>query len=81
VKVRGYRVEPGEVEAALRRHAGVREAAVVARQEAAGDRRLVAYVVAETGRAVDVEELRRDLARSLPEYMVPSAIVRWRRCR
>ena len=75
VKVRGYRVELGEVEAAVARHPGVREAAVVAREDSPGDRRLIAYVVSETGGAVDVDELRRDLARSLPEYMVPAAIV------
>ncbi|MFL5538126.1 MAG: non-ribosomal peptide synthetase, partial [Longimicrobiaceae bacterium] len=71
VKVRGYRVEPGEVEAALRRHPGVRDCAVVARDDAGGGRRLVAYVV---GRA-DAGELRAHLAQGLPEHMVPSAFV------
>jgi amino acid adenylation domain-containing protein len=71
VKVRGYRVEPGEVEAALRRQAGVRECLVVVREEAPGDRRLVAYVVGEAETAA----LREALLRSLPEYMVPAAFV------
>ncbi|HWS56473.1 MAG TPA: amino acid adenylation domain-containing protein, partial [Pyrinomonadaceae bacterium] len=76
VKVRGYRVEPGEVEAALRRHAGVREAVVVARPDAQGQRRLVAYVVAREGAgAVAASELRAHLAERLPDYMVPSAFV------
>ena len=72
VKVRGYRVEPGEVEAALATHAGVREAAVVAREDVAGDRRLVAYAVVEDG--VDGEALRSWLRGRLPEFMVPSRV-------
>ncbi len=71
VKVRGFRIEPGEVEAALREHGGVREAAVVAREDASGERRLVAYVVGEASAA----ELRAHLKGRLPEHMVPSAFV------
>jgi len=71
VKVRGFRVEPGEVEAALRRAAGVRECVVVAREDTPGDRRLAAYVVGE----VNADELRAHLKRSLPEWMVPGAFV------
>jgi amino acid adenylation domain-containing protein/non-ribosomal peptide synthase protein (TIGR01720 family) len=70
VKLRGLRIEPGEIEAALRAHAGVRAAAVVVR-----DQRLVAYCVAENGAAVEAGELREALRRKLPEYMTPSAIV------
>jgi amino acid adenylation domain-containing protein len=72
-KVRGYRVEPGEVEAVLREHEGVRAAAVVVREDARGDAGLVAYVV--PAHAVEIEELRAHLRRRVPEYMVPGAIV------
>ena len=75
VKVRGYRVELGEVEAALARHPAVREAAVVAREDAAGDRRLVAYVVTDPARPVPSTDLRRFLQGELPRPMIPSAIV------
>jgi amino acid adenylation domain-containing protein len=73
IKVRGFRIEPGEVEAALRAHPAVRECVVTVRQEGAGDRRLVAYLVARDGAAPDAAELRAFLKQRLPEYMVPSA--------
>ncbi len=69
VKVRGFRVEPGEVEAALLAHPGVREAVVVAREE-----RLVGYVVPREGEAPP-SELRAHLRARLPEHMVPAAVV------
>jgi amino acid adenylation domain-containing protein len=72
VKVRGFRVEPGEIEAALRAHPAVAEAAVVAREEAPGDRVLAAYVAAAPGRALSAAELREHLAARLPGWMVPS---------
>ncbi len=73
VKVRGFRIEPGEVEGALLRHPLVREAVVVVR-ESQGDRRLVAYLVPREESATAVD-WRGFLAKSLPEYMVPSAFV------
>nr|AYM54404.1 nonribosomal peptide synthetase [Phaselicystis flava] len=74
IKLRGFRVELGEVEAALRSLPQVREAAAVVHEAAPGDRRLVAYATLREGRAT-VKELRDALAVTLPGYMVPSAIV------
>ncbi|HTQ81481.1 MAG TPA: amino acid adenylation domain-containing protein, partial [Thermoanaerobaculia bacterium] len=77
VKLRGFRVELGEVEAALAGCLGVLAAAVTVREDANGGRVLVAHVVvhvqAESGAEPDAERLRRELALTLPAYMVPSA--------
>ena len=75
VKVRGFRVELGEVEAALGRQAGVSECVVVASEEESGDRRLVAYLTCEEGETLVIADVRRGLKALLPEYMVPSAFV------
>jgi amino acid adenylation domain-containing protein len=74
VKVRGFRIEPGEVEAALARHPAVAESVVVARRDEASDLRLVAYV-APRGEAPEWAELRAFLRRSLPEFALPSDAV------
>jgi amino acid adenylation domain-containing protein len=74
VKVRGFRIEPGEIEAALAAHAAVAQAAVVVVGEE--ERRLVAFLVAKEGEAVPGStELRVWLARTLPDYMIPSVFV------
>jgi natural product biosynthesis luciferase-like monooxygenase protein len=75
VKVRGYRIELGEIEAHVAQDGAVREVVVVAREDVAGDKRLVAYMVAHTGKTVDIEALRTRLRDQLPDYMVPSAFV------
>lgn len=86
VKVRGVRIELGEIEAVLREQPGVRDAAVVVREDRPGDQRLTGYVVgsdgADIGRdakaggaAVDTERLRTALKAALPDYLVPSAYV------
>jgi len=72
--VRGHRIEPGEIEARLAEHPEVREAVVLAREDAPGEKRLVAYLVG--GEAASAEALRAHLGAALPAYMVPSAFVR-----
>uniref|UniRef100_UPI001CCA031F non-ribosomal peptide synthetase n=1 Tax=Streptomyces sp. LS1784 TaxID=2851533 RepID=UPI001CCA031F len=73
IKVRGFRVEPGEIEDALTRHPAVREAAVAVHEPAPGDRRLAAYVTVGTG-APDPDALLDHLAALLPEHLVPATL-------
>ncbi|MBB1257766.1 amino acid adenylation domain-containing protein [Streptomyces alkaliterrae] len=76
VKIRGHRIEPGEIENALTRHPDVRDAVVVTDRDAAGEPRLVAYWVAAPGGAPPgPTELRDHLGRGLPQYMVPAVFV------
>ena len=75
VQIRGFRVEPAEIEALLGRHHAVRESAVIAREDVPGDRRLVAYVVPADGDAPSMIELRVYLKNELPDYMMPAAFV------
>ena len=74
VKVRGYRIEPGEIENALAEHPAVAQATVLARSDE-GEARLVGYVVARDGASVLEHELRSWLARRLPAHLVPAAFV------
>jgi amino acid adenylation domain-containing protein len=76
VKIRGFRIELGEIEARLRELPGVREVAVLAREDVPGERRLVAYYVARDDCAFSVTSLIEVLTTQLPEYMVPAAYMR-----
>ena len=75
VKLRGFRIELGEIEAGIARHPAIRESAVVAREDAPGDKRLVAYLVTEEPRDDLGHEVRALLRTVLPEYMVPAHFV------
>ncbi|NUT52609.1 MAG: amino acid adenylation domain-containing protein, partial [Saccharothrix sp.] len=75
VKLRGFRIEPGEVEAALTRHVDVDRAAVVVREDRPGDKRLVGYVVPAANRSVDPAAVLDAARAALPAYMVPAALV------
>jgi hypothetical protein len=74
VKIRGYRIELGEIQARLSEVPGIQEAVVLAREDNAGDKRLLAYYTAAAD--IEVQQLRAHLAAVLPEYMVPAAYVR-----
>ena len=75
VKVRGFRVELGEIEVAMKALSGVRDAIAVMQEAGGSEKRVVGYVVADGGSSLDGQVLRRQLARTLPDYMVPSVIL------
>src|SRR6185369_16646160 len=72
VKIRGFRIELGEVEAALRQQERVREAVVISSAAAAGQNRLIAYVLTEPETTLTTSGLRAGLKALLPEYMIPA---------
>jgi acyl-CoA synthetase (AMP-forming)/AMP-acid ligase II/acyl carrier protein len=74
VKLRGFRIEPGEIEAALRCHPSVSDALVTIRNSSCGDKRLVAYVVTSLAGSQATAELRDFLRTKLPDFMIPSSI-------
>ena len=75
VKIRGFRIDVAEIEVALRAIEGIESAVVVGRQDGAPQQRLVAYFVPTTNPPITVTTLRQNLARVLPDYMIPSAFV------
>ncbi|HKQ08245.1 MAG TPA: amino acid adenylation domain-containing protein [Blastocatellia bacterium] len=75
VKIRGHRIEPGEIEGVLGQSPAVKESVVIARRSPNGDERLIAYVVPAEGAEVSVSDLRDHLKERLPEYMVPAFFV------
>ncbi len=75
VKVRGFRIELGEIEAVIGESAQVHMAAAVVREDQPGDKRIVAYYAAKLGASIDASELKEELSRRLPSYMVPSHLV------
>lgn len=75
IKIRGFRVEPGEIESVLSRHSFVREAVVVAPDEGQSAKRLVAYLVPVAGQMPSAGDMRNWLRKQLPDYMIPSDFV------
>jgi amino acid adenylation domain-containing protein len=75
VKLRGFRIELGEIEAVLSQHPAIKEVVVLAREDAPGDKRLVAYLVSDQEPVPTYNELRRFLKEKLPDYMVPTAFL------
>jgi len=75
VKVRGFRIEPGEIEASLSDYEGVRQGIVTVREERPGDVRLVAHLLYEQGASATGSQLRKHLRRTLPDYMIPQHFI------
>ena len=76
VKVRGYRIELGEIEAVLNEHPSVKESVAAVKDDEAGNKKLVAYVVQEAGSQASASELRQKVRERLPEYMVPQQLIK-----
>ncbi|MDZ8087685.1 MAG: amino acid adenylation domain-containing protein [Nostoc sp. DedQUE12b] len=75
VKIRGIRIEPGEIETVLAQHPDVLQTVVIAREDVLGDRRLVAYIIPNQDSAIAITDIRSFLSTKLPQYMLPSAFV------
>lgn len=75
IKLRGYRIEPGEIVAALNQQPQISNSLVIAREDLPGEKRLVAYLVLLPGAEVTAKSLRESLASSLPDYMLPALFV------
>jgi amino acid adenylation domain-containing protein len=75
VKIKGFRIELDEVETIVKQYPGVRDCVVVAREDATGEKRLIAYVVSAQSEAEEMDELRKFMRAKVPDYMVPSAFV------
>ncbi|MBE9209301.1 amino acid adenylation domain-containing protein [Nostoc sp. LEGE 06077] len=75
VKLRGFRIESGEIEAILNQHPSVQVSVVVVREDEPGNQRLVAYIVSQPAQTLVITELRRFLAEKVPNYMLPAAFV------
>ena len=75
VKIRGFRIEPGEMEALLNQHSTVQDSVVIVREDQAGDKRLVAYVVPAPDQVLRIGDLRRFIEEKSPKYMMPAAFV------
>lgn len=75
IKIRGYRIEPGEIVAALNRHPAIQTSYVLAREDASGERRLVAYLALKPGMQVTCSDVQNTVKAYLPDYMVPASFV------
>jgi len=75
VKIRGFRIDVSEIEVPLRAMDGVQDAVVVGREDSLGEKRLVAYFVPSTSSVITATQMRKNLAKVIPEYMIPSAFV------
>ncbi|MBO4292556.1 MAG: amino acid adenylation domain-containing protein, partial [Lachnospiraceae bacterium] len=75
VKIRGFRIELGEIASRIRETGGVKDCAVIVRQDGAGEKAVYAYLVGEDGRELDLAEIREKLSESMPDYMIPSRMM------